>query len=358
MPNQTQRIRISDRSSFPYKWSIIFSTILAFTISFMIMGTAFVRFFSGLFLIFVSFTLLPYALIRLTNWFEFDDENKMIVKAFRRRIPYNKIRAIVINEKFKGVNINLKTNWMPPYPVASVWSMDVAENAEKEFKQRFPLNIIRKETFSATKRKILISIIAIAFIIWLAYLLHFMYRTEPIEAVTAEKKEWLAVKHSEIGAHYELLGFDFTLPDRFKKVKEEKEWYHFEDNISKTKINVGPGLFHNATFKQRFLFDFLMGISDDYDFFRLAYTARFGLIPTINNHQAFKELFDIKLYEISRGELHGIVLQGMKGSKSIAEIIIADKKHGIRLFLSQPGERGKIGEELLKAIVESIQSRT
>ncbi len=246
---------------------------------------------------------------------------------------------------------------MPQYPIASVWSLSVAEVAEKEFKQRFPLNIIKRTTFSAKRRRILISVIAIALIIWLAYLLYFMYQTEPIEVVTAEKKKWLAAKHSDTGTHYEIVGFDFTLPDRFTKVKEEKEWQHFEDNISKTKINVGPGLFHHATFKQRFLFDFLMGISDDYDFFRLAYTAHFGLIPTLNNAQAFKELFDIKLYEINHGELNGIVLQGMKGNKSIGEIIIVDKKHGIRFFLNQPGERGKISEELLKAIAESIQSK-
>ncbi len=52
--------------------------------------------------------LILNALIRLINWFEFDDENKMIVTAFRHRIPYNKVQAIVINENFKGINIYLK----------------------------------------------------------------------------------------------------------------------------------------------------------------------------------------------------------------------------------------------------------
>lgn len=354
MPTQLQRIRISDHSELPYKSSIIVSAIIAFAISFMIMGTAFVHFFVGLFVLSVLFFWGVYALTRPTNWFEFDDVNKMIVKPFRNRIPYNKIRAIVISENFKGTTINVKTNWMSPFPIASVSSKDDAEIAEKEFRQRFPPDIIRREIFSKKRRRILIAIISIVFIIWLSYLLQFMYRTEPMEIVTPEKKAWLAVKQPQTGTHYIINGFDFVLPDRFAKVKEEKSWKYFEDNLSKIKVNVSPGVFYNSDIKQRLLFGYLMGIRNDYDFFRLAYTARLGLIPSLNNSHAFKELFDIKLYEIDHGELHGIVLQGMKGNKSVAEIIVADKERGLHFFLSQPGEIGRINEELLQSIVASL----
>lgn len=355
MPSQKLK-RISASSAFPYRTSIVFSGILAFLISFMFMGTAFARFFSGLFIILASLTLVATAITRPTNWFGFDDENRLIVKAFRNRIPYNRILAIVIRENFKNITVNVETNWLPPYPIVSGLSKNDAELAEMEFKQRFPHEIIRRETFSNKRHAILIALVSFVFLIWFAFLLHLMYRMQPIEVTPVEKNEWLSGKQPQEGTHYQINGISFLLPDRFTQIREEKGWYYFEDKISKTKVNVGPTIFHNYDFAQCYLFGFLLGIRDDYDFYRLGYKARFGLMPTLNNSHTFKDLFDIKLYEVARGKSRGIALQGLKGNKSIAQIIITDREQGIHFYLSQPREIGVINEAMLQSIVSSIQT--
>ena len=71
---------------------------------------------------------------------------------------------------------------------------------------------------------------------------------------------------------------------------------------------------------------------------------------------AFTNLLDLKLYEIGSDDLRGVVLQGMKSSKSVAQIIVTNNKRGIQFFVSQPGEIGKLKEDLLKSIVASIQA--
>lgn len=315
------------------------------------MGTAFLHMFSFMFLTFTSLILTAYAISRPTMWFEFDDENKMIVKAFHKHIPYGQIQAIVIAETPKHFTVNVKTNWTPPYPIASGLSKDDAEHAEKEFKQRFPPDIIRRKSYSRKRFTIVIAIASLIVIAVFANHLYKMSRLAPPEYVTAEKKEWFDANYPQVGTHYQINGIGFLLPNRFIQVRQDKGWIYFEDKTSKTKVNVGPD-----NFKRGSLFNFLTGLYNDYDLLHLAYTARYGVFPVFANNHAFRDLFKIKLYEISRGTLRGIVLQGIKGSKSVAEIVIADDERGIHFFMSRPGEMGTISEEFLKLLVASIQS--
>ncbi len=327
--------------------------IMAFILSFMIMGTAFAQMFAISYVVLTALFLIGYAVSLPSNWFEFDDVNKTIRKAFRNKIPYNKIQAIVIAETPKRFTVNVKTNWMPPYPIASGLSKEDAELAEKAFKQRFPLDIIRRKSYSKKRFTIVIAIASLIILTVFASLLFRMYQVAPPEYVTAEKKEWFVANYPQEGTHYQINGIGFLLPNRFVQVKQEKGWIYFEDKTNKTKINVGPDSFQRGS-----LFNYLTGLHNDYDLLRLAYTARYGVFPVFANDLAFKDLFKIKVYEIGRGLLRGIVLQGTKGSKSVAQIVIADNEWGIHFFLSQPGEMGQISEEFLQSIVASIQSES
>jgi len=356
MADQSRILKIYSKNAVPLKLTLLGTAILAFIPSFMIMGTAFARMFACSFVILTALFLIGYAVSLPSNWFEFDDDKKTIRKAFRNRIPYDKIQAIVIAETPKRYTVSVKTNWMPPYPIASGLSKDDAEFAEREFKLRFPSDMIRRESYSKKRFGAIITIALLIVVILLANYFYRLYRMEPPEVVTPEKKEWLTATRPQEGATYQINGINFVLPNRFIQVKEDKEWLYFEDHTSKAKIKVGPGVTQDVNLKHGTVFGFLTGIQSDYDLFRLAYTAHYGLLPSLQNSHAFKELFEIKLYEISRTTLQGIVLQGIKGNKSVAELIVADNARGLHFFLSQPAEIGKISEELLQSIAASIQS--
>ncbi len=353
MPDQFHILRISGKNAVPLKFTMIGAAIMAFILSFMIMGTAFAHMFAISYGVLTALFLIGYAVSLPSNWFEFDDDNKAIRKAFRNRIPYDKIQAVVISETPKRYTVNVKTNWMPPYPIAGGLSKDDAEHAEKEFKQRFPLDIIRRKSYSKKRFTIVITIAGLIVIAVFASFLFRMYRLAPPEYVTAENKEWFVANYPQEGAHYQINGIGFLLPNRFVQVKQDKGWIYFEDKTNKTKINVGPD-----NFKRGSIFNYLTGLYNDYDLLRLAYTARYGVFPIFANDLAFRDLFKIKVYEISRGSLRGIVLQGIKGSKSVAQIVIADNERGIHFFMSQPGEMGQISEEFLQSVVASIQSES
>ncbi len=351
MAEQSHILRISAKNTVPLKFTLIGTALLAFILSFMIMGTAFARMFVISYVALTALFLTGYAISFPSNWFEFDDDNKTIRKAFRNRISYDKIQAIVIAETPKCYTINVKTNWMPPYPIAGGLSKADAEYAEKEFKQRFPLDIIRRKSYSKKRFAIVMTIAGLIVITVFSSFLFRMYRLAPPEYVTAEKREWFVAKYPQEGAHYQINGIGFLLPNRFVQVKQDKGWIYFEDKTSKTKINVGPDNFRSGS-----IFNFLTRLYNDYDLLRLAYTTRYGIFPVFANELAFRDLFKIKVYEMSHGSLRGIVLQGIKGSKSVAQIVIAENERGIHFFMSQPGETGQISEEFLQSLVASIQS--
>jgi hypothetical protein len=252
------------------------------------------------------------------------------------------------------VTVNVKTGRFHLYSLAGL-SKEHAESAEKEFIKRFPLELIRKKSYSRKRLAIPIAIALLIGIFATANLLYSMHQMGPSEVVTAQKKDWMIGIKPTKGKQYQINGIDFQLPDRFVEVKQDPAWRYFEDNVSRTKINVGPGVVQGTNVKHGSMFGYLTGIQHDYDLVRLAYKERFGLLPTLANSATFGQLFEIKLYEISRGKLHGLVLQGMKGSKSVAEIVVTDKKTGLHFYVSRPGEIGKVQEDFLESIAASIQ---
>ncbi len=354
MSNQTNREKILG-NAYSIKESIVFVAIFAFLFSFPIMGTAFVHLFAMIFIVLTAVNLIALALTRLTNYFEFDDDKKLILKSFRVRIPYDKIQSISINHVLRGFNVNVKTGKLQIYSLAMGLSPEQAVHAENEFQNRLPSVIIHKESYR--KRLVIVtSICLLLIVIALGNYFYTMNQVGPSEDVTVEKKDWLTEVKPIVGNRYQVNGFYFTLPVSLVETKEEKSWHSFEDSRNKMRIKVGPGLLEDSDIKWRTFLAYVVGIRDDFDFFRLGYNARYGLIPRLNNSTFFKNLLDAKVYEIYSVNLRGIVLQGIRGNKSVAEIIIAYKKRGMQFFISQPGEMGKIDEGLLRSIVASVRT--
>ena len=354
MPNQTNREKIIG-NAYSIKESIVFVAIFAFLFSFPIMGTAFVHLFAIIFIVLTAVNLIALTLSRLTNYFEFDNDKKLILKPFRVRIPYDKIQSISINQVLRGFNVNVKTGKLQIYSLAMGLSEEQAVHAENEFRNRFPSGIIHKESY----RKRLVIVISICLLLIVIVLGNYFYAMNQFglsEDVTVEKKDWLIEVKPSVGNRYQVNGFYFTLPVSLLETKEEKSWHSFEDSRNKMRIKVGPGLLEDSDIKWRTFLAYVVGIRDDFDFIRLGYNARFGLIPRLNNSTFINNLLDIKVYEIYDNNLRGIVLQGLRGNKSVAQIIITNKRRGMQFFVSQPGEMGKIDDGLLHSIVASIRT--
>jgi len=349
----TNRVKILG-NVYSIKQSIAFVAVFSFLFSFPIMGTAFIHLFTTIFIALIALNLLALALTRLTNYFEFEDDKKLILKPFRVRIPYDKIQSISVNRVLRGFNVNVKTGKLQIYSLAMGLSAEQAALAENEFRTRFPFIGIHKESYQK-RYAIVLVICLLAIVIVLGNFFYTIKRVSPYEPVAVERKDWLTGAKLIAGHHYQINGFDFSLPFSLLETKEEKLWHSFEDSGNKMKIKVGPGLLQHSDIKFRFFLTYVVGIRDDVDFISLGYNARFGLIPRLNNFSFFKDLLDLKIYEVHSGNLKGIVFQGLKGNKSIAEIIISAGNKSIQFLLSQPGELGKIKEELLQIIVSSIK---
>lgn len=354
MSTRVNKLKITGR---PYsiRGSLVFIAAISFAMAFMLMGTAFPHLFAVLFIVLAGFNMIILMLLRWTNWLEFDDENKSMLRVFRQRISYDKVQAIFISQFWNGYSIKIKTGRLQTYPLISGLNKSESVSAENEFAKRFRPSLIHKESY---RRKLVI--IAAIFSLILAILaINFFYtssRLVALKSVAVEKRDWLASSRPAEGRQYSINGINFLLPDNLSQSKRENSWIYFDDSITKVKVKAGPGLLQDTGFKRGSFFAYVTGIQDDYDFLRLGYTARFGLFPTMNNSTTFRNLLDVKLYELDRGSFRGIVLQGMRGSKSVAEIVVTNGKRGIQFFISQPGEAGKLKEDLLQSIVASIQT--
>lgn len=348
--NMNNRYRAKENVLWPPRASALLVPALSFVVAFTFMGTAGARLFLGTFLLLSAFYFALAAVVYRTNWFEFDDDHKRLVKAFHHHILYDRIKSIVIRELLSRTSITVRSGRLHAVQLIGGLRREEAEIIGKELEIRFPGKIMKKNRV-AVLHLLLGLVIVLAF----SGFLYSVYQFRPKIHATVEKKNWLTADYPVRGSRYFINNIGFVVPERFKKVKEEGESIIFEDKTGKTQIIAEPGSLELRNFTRNRVIAYVSGFNTVYDFYNLAYTARFGLIPYLINNALFEEISEIKIYEANRETLRSIALEGVKDDKSLAHIIVDDDNGEIGFYISQPRDRGKIKEKLLRSIVESIQ---
>jgi hypothetical protein len=355
MTENTDRIRIRGTAGVALTAGALIVFFSCLVLSFTIMGTAFTRLFLVMLAAVSPFFLLGSVLFKAINWFEFDDDQQRIRRAFGRSFPYNRINTIRIKERWKRSSFSSGSGWLQKRWLVDGLTRDQTARVELELARRFPLAAIRRKAYSNGRMAMIISVFLLVISAVYSGFIYYSYTKEPRLFLMPEKKDWMSVVvQPRTGTHYALGGIGFVLPRRFKLLQHSESWSYFEDIKNGSKISASAGMYYEIFGEYQPAVRCLTGIADSYDLFRLAYVERFGTLPTAMKIISFSRTREIKLYEIERTSLRGFVLQGKKLGEAFAEIVVTDKAGGreIRLFIQQPGS---LEEDILRSIVSSIK---
>ena len=325
-----------------------------FMISIVIMGTGFRQLFLALLVLTLPVVLVGIVVIRMINWFEFDDEKRKIIRALWRSFSYDVVKTIHVKERWGRSSISIRTGWLRKRWLADGLNKDEASRAEQELAHRFPSAAIYRKKYSNG----MLATVAIVFLLLTsaacAGFVYYSYTVEPHLFLIPEKKDWLGAGQPKTGVHYTVNGFDFVLPLQFQLLQASGTWRYFEDISSKTKLSAGPGIYNDIFRRGKAAVRYLTGVEDSYDLFRLAYREKFGTLPTAMKIISFNRMSDVSLFELERDSLRGFVLQGKKEGNAFAEIEVTDKASGkeIQFFMQEPGA---LKEKMLRSIVGSIR---
>jgi len=355
MTENANRIRIQGHSTIIILGGVFIAVFFCFVMSFVLLGTAFPRLFVSLLVLIFPLVLFIGAMYRAINWFEFDDDQKRVVRAFRRSFPYDKVKTIRIKEQWRRSSFSIRTGWLWKRWLVDGLNKDEAACAIQELARCFPHASIRRKTYSNGMTAA--AVIIFLFLLSAAYagFISYSYTMEPRLFLMPEKINWPAAAQPKTGVRHSMNGFRFVLPRRFTLLQDTGTSRYFEDKNSDTKLNADTGIYVRIFGQGNSAVRCLTGIEDSYDLFRLAYRERFGTVPTAMKIISFNRMRDIKLYEIERDSLRGFVLQGKKLGGAFAEIMVSDKASGneIHFFIKRPGV---LNEETLRLIVGSIKT--
>jgi hypothetical protein len=316
-------------------------------ITFMSMGNFW--FYPFLFYLGLSVPLiLPVAFLSMfSNGFTFNDEERRITKKFTRGVPYEKVKAVIINEDGKTLSVSVKTGRLQRKIL--VWTLDSNEKKrlEEEIAKRFPHEILLQRKRSTLRMTALMTFVPfLLFSVCHGYL----YHKHPEVRIVPQVKQWETTRNLSGGKDYTLKGISFFLPEGFQLAKTEERELMFERGVV-TMVVYSNSSYEELLSKGRLSW---IKINDIYDLYGATYYSRFGLVPLVLKSIALSGLREIRIYDIRHPTLKGFVVQGIKGMKETAQIILVDKKagSGISFYISSPE---KIPEEMLMSIVGSVR---
>ena len=335
-------------------WTAAYMAVFLFALSFAVMGTAFGWLFKILLILALPLTLTSFLVILPLNRFAFDDENKRIVKFPGQRIPYEKIQAIQVRERWGRSAISVRTGWVKRRWLADGLNKNDAAQALAEFGRRFPEDFIHRKTYSTAVLTLLVVLVAAVFAASYGGFLYFFSQKTPHQQVQLEKKALPEGAKTRRGTRYEVAGFLFLLPKQFKQVGEKDGWRTFEEARSSTRLQAGPGESEALFAKHNQALQLITGVRNNYELYRLTFTSRYGVIPMLLKKFAYRDLHDIRAYEFERGVVRGLILEGRKNSEAFADILVSDiaAKNEIHFFLTQ---QGTLNEAFLEALLNSLK---
>ena len=359
MKQQSQKITFRGNILLFVKQGYVYFLPICLLLSFMMVGKyCFFHFFIFILVLSLPGVFFLYIIGFPLNRFSFDDEKKQIVKFLTGNIPYRKVKAIYIVEYGKLLNVSIKKGWLQKAFLAMALDIKEKRQVVEELLKRFPKEILHQRKLS--QRKFIMRFMLPVFLMF-SILEVYIYWKIPQVRVVPQRKNWEIAQNLLIREQkkYTLERVAFLIPSCFKLVKVEEQKLLFENKDKKAKLIATPGLFKKFLQEPspmgKFLFFYGMGIVDSYELYQAVYYARFGIIPLTLKSVVLGNLDEIKIYEIKKVPFKGFIMQGTKNGREFTDILLVDKKkkNEINFTISSSG---KIEEEILKIIVDSVKS--
>lgn len=291
--------------------------------------------------------------IRLWDWFYFDDEKQRVVRCFRQNIPYQKITAIYITDVSHWFSVLAKTGPKRSEQTPLLQVLDQGEKGklEEELRKRFPNKVVyRKPRRFSDWKSILLAMFVVELVIYVA--LFVWMDLYPWTKVVPEKIAWSGVQSLSGTERQHTLGsISFSVPENFEAIRGEKQLLVFRGKHTKAKVKV---VLNSDIEVPRFL-RHMMGMRDAYDFYRMTYHARFGIMLLSAKAFVLSHLYDVRIFEIERDGLKGFVVRGTRRGIDIAEIALVDREKGQEIEFTLSSLE-PINDETLAAIIQSVRS--
>jgi hypothetical protein len=355
------------------KQVLLYILVTAPVLCFCLMGVRWLYLFSTLMVPAVPLIVFAGILISRAGKFSFDDEQRQIVKPFKKRISFQSIVQININETGRLMQVSVKQGFLRWIPLSYALDSKDKQRLKEDLHKRFPHLVIREKRYVDWKS---IGVI-LTFIVLLTGGFHlYLYRSNEALNVVPRQVTWTAPEpHAANKRLYNAGNFSIALPGRFQLNGMDVDALQFEDRKDKTEIKCIAKTLSATPGPRADLIAYASGIRDYYDVLKTAYSSQLGIIPLVLKDMTLAGLTDVIFFEIrlitpppriekknntetaARPVLNGFLLQGKKGENEIASLFFTDseRKEQLHIFLS--GSK-RLDEKRLQEIAAGIRLRT
>lgn len=298
--------------------------------------------------------LVPILLVLVSqNRFWCDDDAKEIVKPLRKNIPYHAIRSISVRESGKNVAILAGTGGLRRDVLIEALPKSEKDRVIDELVKRFPDVPLKEGGTSIWK-----ILVGAEIVIILACLIVNGYLYEAYPQIKTIPDKAITVKEGMIDYRlkkYAAGDLTFRLPRIFELFSELSNGYMFNCPDRETRMRVIYGTYDHAFGSKRKYIEKATGLNGIYEFYRVGYYARFGIVPLVFKAMMIGRTETPKIVPIEHDDYKGFIMEGEREGQNYAHILIEMKNTGkdVHFFLlnSKPDN-----ERLIKILLESIRS--
>jgi hypothetical protein len=340
-------------------------------LSFCLMGTQWFHIFTTMIVLAFPFVLLAGLLVSWTDEFSFDDELQQIVRSAGRRIPYQRITRIDINETGRLLQVSVKQGLLRRTPLS--YALDAKDKPRLigELLKRFPQQIIRERRYVDWKS---IAVILTVIVLMTAGFHFYLYRTNEEIRVAPRQAAWTTPKRLLKNTRQYTVGyFGIAVPGRFQLTRMHENALQFEDREAKTEVKFVAG--QRAEFPESKvvqLVRYATGIRDNYDLLNTAYSAKVGVLPLMLKDLVLRGLTNVVIYDIrltslqlradqkkndnseqSLLVLNGFLTQGGGAGQETASLVLMEAAQGTELYVLLSGPK-RLDEKNLQRIMAGV----
>jgi hypothetical protein len=333
-------------------------------LSFCLMGMQWLYIFSAMIVLSFPFVLLVGLVVARTGEFSFDDEQRQIVRSSGRRISYQSIMRIDINQTGRLLQVSIKQGLLRSTPLSYALDGKDKQRLMDDLLKRFPPSLIRGRRYVDWKS---IAVILLLVIIMTAGFHFYLYQNHEEIRVVPHTISWQGPKRALTNTQqYPVGDFSITVPGRFTLTGQGENALQFEDKNAQTEVKFVAGQRAEISgSKAALLVQYATGIRDNYDLLKTAYSARVGVIPLVLKDMALMGLADVVIYdvrltslqlntdqkksdknEISAFVLKGFLTQGKKKGQETASLVLTEAGHGTELYVFLSGPKRLDGKNL------------
>jgi hypothetical protein len=319
-----------------------------------LMGPSWPRFLSVASAVILPVLLLCVPLVRWVNRFSLDDGTAAIIKPGGKRIPYDRVREVLIYDRGDAIDLYARQGRF--HTTALVQSLDrgALPGMRDELVRRLPGAVVIEK-----RRPWLVTALVVpaGLALLLAAAHGFLYHRYPaVRTTTRPLGAWTAVAkvRPQLQPRTRAGDFQFELPAGFAFIGKGEGTLSFEERSQKLRLEIITNIKRDNMARHAFWFRYGMGVRDFADLTAFLFQARYGVVPLSLRALALRGQEEVVLYETMPPLLRGYVTQGRRGREELTHVFLSGEGPGREMHLYASGPK-RVPEEVLRSIITGIR---